>query len=329
MPVTVKPGKYMHFEGNEYEVTASATNSETLEEMVIYRPSGGSELWVCPASVWVGTVDHFGQTIKRFTRLDEVAAEASIQIPPGGINKYNNSAEKVKLFLSLFTGREDVFAKRYDSAKSGKSGYVPACYIEWSPQYPRSGGGKVKCSECPNHRFIPFDSGVVENHLTGRLTAGAYPMLPDETCRFLAFDFDGKEYSPDDLRRDVSAIREACIEKVISMAVERSRSGTGIHFWIFFASNIPVKTARKFGSSLITYAMNNHHELSFKTYDRMIPNQDTTPKGRFGSLIALPLQKVPRKNKNSEFVDENFTAYADQWAYLSNIRKYALEEDRY
>ncbi|MDR3295924.1 MAG: DEAD/DEAH box helicase family protein [Clostridiales Family XIII bacterium] len=168
----------------------------------------------------------------------------------------------------------------------------------------------------------------MEKHLKGQMTAGIYPMFPDETCRFLVFDFDGKEndYSPEDLRRDANAIREVCGEKSISMAVERSRSGKGIHFWVFFAECIPVSTARKFGSSLITCAMNKHHELAFKTYDRMIPTQDTLPKGGFGNLIALPLQKMPREQGNSAFVDEEFNVYPDQWNYLSNVKKYSLEE---
>ena len=164
------------------------------------------------------------------------------------------------------------------------------------------------------------------------MTIGLYPMFPDETCRFLAFDFDQKgcngkdDYSLDHLHRDVTVVRKVCHEKGISMAVERSRSGQGIHFWIFFAENIPVRTARKFGSSLITYAMNKQYKLPFKTYDRMIPAQDTLPKGGFGNLVALPLQKIPREQGDSLFVDENFNIYPDPWSYLSNIKKYTLEE---
>jgi hypothetical protein len=158
------------------------------------------------------------------------------------------------------------------------------------------------------------------------MTIGVYPMYSDESCRFLAFDFDGKEYSHTDLQRDVTAIREACAEKDISMAVERSRSGKGIHFWLFFAENIPTSIARKFGSSLITYTMSRNHVLPFKTYDRMIPSQDTLPKGGFGNLIALPLQKTPRDNGNSVFLDEKFDVYSDQWNCLHNVKKYTLDE---
>lgn len=319
----IKAGKYVRFKGKEYEVIGTATNSETLEEVVVYRAlDGDGELWVCPAEMWNKIVELDGLHVNRFTHIgDEIALK-----PPIGIHDYSTPTEKVELFMSLFAGRDDVFAKRWENAKKGSAGYVPVCLNQWSPLCPKGGDGKMKCGECPNQNFVRYDQDVVEEHLKGRLTVGIYPMFPDETCRFLAFDFDGKDYSPEDLRRDVTAIREVCAEKDISMAVERSRSGNGIHFWVFFTDHIPTATARKFGSSLITHAMNRHHELSFKTYDRMIPNQDILPKGGFGNLIALPLQKMPRKQGNSVFVDENFNAYADQWRYLYGIKKHTPEE---
>ena len=318
----IKPGKYIHFKGNEYEVTGTATHSETLEEMVVYRALyGEGGLWVRPAAMWEEIVEHNGRRVKRFTHKDELVAT-----PVSGVNNYSPPAEKIELFLSLFAGREDVVAKRWENAGKGRSGYVPACISEWSPACPKTGGGRMKCGDCPDQNFIRLSTDVMEKHLKGQLTIGVYPMFPDETCRFLAFDFDGKDYRPEELRRDVSAIREICAEKQIGMAVERSRSGKGIHFWVFFSENIPAVTARKFGSSLITYAMDKHHELKFETYDRLIPNQDTMPKGGFGSLIALPLQKSPREKDNSVFIDEHFNAYADQWNYLYNIRKYSHDE---
>ncbi|NLB80343.1 MAG: DUF1653 domain-containing protein, partial [Clostridiaceae bacterium] len=322
MLMPIKYGKYIRFKGNEYEVIGTAIHSETLEEMVIYRALYGDKgVWVCPASMWNEMVEHNGQRMKRFTHENEIVPE-----PPIGVHKHSTPAEKVELFLSCFAGRYDVFAKRWENPKKGINGYVPACHNEWSPRCPKSGGSKIKCSECTNQDFIKFDSTAVEKHLTGQLTIGVYPMFSDETCRFLAFDFDGKEYTQEELRRDVAAIRDSCDEKGISMAMECSRSGKGIHFWIFFDENIPASTARKFGSSLITYSMNKHHNLSFKTYDRLIPAQETIPKGGFGNLIALPLQKAPREQGRSVFVDENFNQYPDQWNYLYNIKKYNLSE---
>ena len=318
----IKPGKYIHFKGNEYEVIGTAAHSETLEDMVVYRALGGDGgLWVRPAAMWNEIVEHNGRPVKRFTHQDEFVA-----VPAAGVHNHSLPNEKVNLFLSLFAGRDDVFAKRWENAQKSASGYVPACNNDWRPVCPKAGGGRMKCGDCPKQNFIRLDAGAIEKHLKGDLTIGVYPMFPDETCRFLAFDFDGKDYSPGELHRDVSAVLEVCSEKQISMTVERSRSGKGVHFWIFFSENIPAATARKFGSSLITHAMDKHHELAFKTYDRLIPSQDTLPNGGFGNLIALPLQKSPRIKNNSVFVDESFNAYADQWNFLHGVKKYTLDE---
>jgi superfamily II DNA or RNA helicase len=231
------------------------------------------------------------------------------------------------LFLSLFAGRDDVFAERWENVQKKISGYAPVCNRKWSPLCPKSDGGKMKCTQCLQQDFARYNADAVAQHLKGVRTVGIYPMFPDETCRFLVFDFDGKgEYNPEYLRLDVVVIREACAEKSISKAMELSRSGKGIHFWIFFAENIPASMARRFGSSLITDAMNKNHRLPFKTYDRMIPLQDTLTKDGLGNLIALPLQRKPRDEENSVFVDEDFIAYTDQWNYLYNIKKYTQEE---
>jgi len=321
--MSIKLGKYIHFKGKEYEVIGMATHSETQEELVVYRALYDEcALWARPAVMWNEEVDYNGHRIKRFTHIDDIVKEE----PPIGVHNYSKPAEKLALFLSLFAGRDDVFAKRWENAKKGTAGYVPVCHNEWTPLCPKSNGGKMRCSECHNQNFVRYSENSIELHLTGKLTAGAYPMFLDETCRFLVFDFDGKSCTPEVLYRDVVAIRKVCTEKNINMAVERSRSGKGFHFGIFFSENIPTVTARKFGSSLITYAMTKHHELPFQTYDRMLPNQDTLPKGGFGNLIALPLQKLPREQENSVFIDENFSAYADQWNYLFHIKRYCLTE---
>ena len=266
------------------------------------------------------------EMIKRPPVIETSETDTATISISGPITNESKSSDKIALFLSLFSGRTDVFAKRWENQKSGKTGYSPACANFWNYTCPKKKGVKVKCSECSAQRFIPFDEKIIKEHLLGKQIVGAYPMLPDETCRFLAFDFDAKAYVPDELRRDVSAIREVCTDNNISMAVERSRSGYGIHFWIFFSEPISASVARKFGSSVITNAMNKHHGLSFKTYDRLIPTQDSLPKGGFGNLIALPLQKEPRQNGNSEFIDENFVSYPDQWGYLSQVKCYTLQE---
>jgi len=136
----------------------------------------------------------------------------------------------------------------------------------------------------------------------------------NETCHFLAIDFDDEGW-----QKDVSTLRDVCSSFNIPIAVERSRSGNGAHVWFFFEQPILASLARRFGSAMLTYAMSKQHDIPFKSYDRFFPNQDTMPKGGFGNLIALPLQKAARANGNSIFIDELLQPYDDQWAFLSTI----------
>jgi hypothetical protein len=261
--------------------------------------------------------------------IDDIVPEPVPMNEPkdsSNINKRSTTMEKIELFLTLFAGRDDVYAERFENNQTGFAGYAPVCRKRFENICPKKNDRKMKCTKCPLQNFTRYGANAIERHLLGEKTVGAYPMFPDETCRFLAFDFDGKNYTPEELRRDVTIIREACKEKNICMAVERSRSGNGIHFWIFFEENIPTGTARKFGSSLITYAMGVNHKLPFKTYDRMIPSQDTLTKDGLGNLIALPLQKKPRADGNSVFLDNDFNACADQWEFLHGVKKYTLKD---
>ena len=147
---------------------------------------------------------------------------------------------------------------------------------------------------------------------------GVYPMLEDETCSFLAVDFDKGCW-----RDDVAAFAATCRSKKVPFAVERSRSGDGAHVWFFFISPISADVARKMGCYLITETMAQRHELSMASYDRLFPNQDTMPRGGFGNLIALPFQDGPRQQGNSVFVDETWTPYPEQWAFLASVRRMA------
>ena len=226
------------------------------------------------------------------------------------------SAEKVKLFRSLFRGREEVFPTRFMSKKTGKSGYAPACrnkFVKGVCELP-----KVKCGECPNQAFIPFDDAAVVGHLTGRHVMGVYPLLDDETCWFLAVDFDKSTWT-----EDVGAFVETCRRAGLPVAVERSRSGNGAHVWFFFSSPVPASIARKMGCYLITETMSSRHQLSMDSYDRLFPSQDTMPRGGFGNLIALPLQHEPRQRGNSVFLDDQLKPYPDdrQWAYLASVTR--------
>ena len=238
-------------------------------------------------------------------------------------NKYSSAKEKIDLFRSLFKGREDVFARRWQSTSTGRSGYQPVCENEWAEGL--CDKRKFKCSNCPNRNLKPLTNEDIYRHLEGkdglaRDVIGIYPMLQDETCHFLCADFDDNSFE-----KDVTAFREACEELDVPVCVERSRSGNGAHAWIFFDSPIPAATARKLGSGILTKAMEKRGELSFKSYDRLFPNQDTMPDGGFGNLVALPLQGLARKNGNSVFVDEQFCPYGDQWAYLSTVKRLSAD----
>jgi hypothetical protein len=233
----------------------------------------------------------------------------------------NSSAdEKISLFCKLFRGRRDVFPTRWENRKSGRTGYSPACSNEW--QYGICAKPKVKCGECPNQSFIPLTETIIAKHLRGRdesgreFIAGIYPLQSDETCWFIAADFD-KETWIDDTR----AFMETCRIKGVDAALERSRSGKGGHIWIFFEEPIPARIARQMGASLLTETMERRPEIGFSSYDRFFPNQDTMPLGGFGNLIALPLQKSARELGNSVFVDDNLTPFDDQWAFLSSIKR--------
>lgn len=231
-----------------------------------------------------------------------------------GVTNNSSSAEKVKLFLSLFKGRDNVFARRWEKRKKETSGYSPACANEW-----KSGiclKPKVTCTNCKHKEYIPLDEKVVEAHLRGQnnLVVGVYPLLLNETCHLLVIDFDD-----DGWQKDVSTLRRVCSLFDIPIAVVRFRSGNDAHVWFFFEQPISASQARKFGSAMLTYAMSKQHDIPFKSYDRLFPNQDTMPKGGFGNLIALPLQKAARVNGNSMFIDKSFQPYNDQWAFLSKV----------
>ncbi|MBR9986261.1 MAG: DEAD/DEAH box helicase family protein, partial [Desulfosarcina sp.] len=250
------------------------------------------------------------------------AVQAEIKVPEGESNDGNHCTDvnctsdalsKIRLFMSLFKGRDDVYAKRWENENKGTSGYAPVCLNQWQPGI--CGKPKISCSKCKNKSYAAMDENAIEDHLRGKAVVGIYPMLPDETCCFLAMDFD-----KDNWEKDITVVRDVCNEFMIPIAVERSRSGKGCHAWFFFEHPVSAVLARKFATAILTSAMSRRHEIQFKSYDRLFPSQDTMPKGGLGNLIALPLQKEARENANSEFIDETFQSYVDQWAFLSTIR---------
>jgi len=206
-----------------------------------------------------------------------------------------------------------VFPTRFVSKKTGKPGYAPACankFVRGVCDLPR-----IKCGECPNQAFQAVDDRAILNHLKGHHVMGVYPLLGDETCWFLAADFDKASWQD-----DVAALVGTCRGTGVPVSVERSRSGNGAHAWFFFAQPAAANIARRMGCYLITETMSRRYEMGMDSYDRLFPNQDTMPRGGFGNLIALPLQHDSRKDGNTLFLDDAFEPHADQWTYLASIR---------
>jgi superfamily II DNA or RNA helicase len=229
-------------------------------------------------------------------------------------SKEERAAKRIALFRSLFRGRQDVYSRRWENSNS-RSGYAPAALKDWKA-INTSRPEDRKRVEKQTRTFLPLTDTVIESHLLGKETIGIYPLLPDETCWFLAVDFDKKSWQD-----DARAFLETCEELNVPAVLERSRSGNGGHIWIFFDHALAAVTARKLGCAILTRAMERRHQLGLDSYDRFFPNQDTMPKGGFGNLIALPLQLAPRKLGNSVFIGADFCPHPDQWQFLSTIRR--------
>ena len=235
------------------------------------------------------------------------------------ITNRSPTRDKIALFRALFDGREDVYPRRWENAGKGKAGYAPVCAKEWQRGVCHK--PRVRCGACPNQAFVPITDEAVEGHLRGRHTLGVYPMLPDDTCRFLAADFDKETW-----RRDAGAYLAACRAKGVPAALERSRSGNGAHVWFFFEEPVAASLARRLGAHLLTEAMERNPDIGFRSYDRFFPSQDTLPQGGFGNLVALPLQGGPRESGNSVFLDADFEPWPDQWSFLSGLPRLSATE---
>src|ERR1700730_4577864 len=195
-------------------------------------------------------------------------------------SKEDRARKRIALFRGLFRGREDVYARRWEST-DGRSGYVPGALKDWRAINKSRPEDRKKVDQ-KTRKFFPLTDTVIEDHLLGKETIGVYPLLPDETCWFLAADFDKATWEYDSL-----AFLETCQELTVPAVLERSRSGKGGHIWIFFDRALPAITARKLGCVLLTRTMERRHQVGLDSYDRFFPNQDTMPKGGLANLIAL------------------------------------------
>jgi len=234
---------------------------------------------------------------------------------PSPISPDSNSytpEQKIAIFRGLFRGRTDIFANRWQN-KQGRNGYSVACNNEWVQGICNK--PHVKCQECNHRQFTELNDQVIYSHLAGQQVTGLYPLMHDNTCYFLAADFDKGQW-----QEEVKAMSKACHSFEIPHAIEISRSGNGAHLWIFFNEKVPAREARLLGFGLLDKAMEFYPNLSFDSYDRLFPNQDILPEGGFGNLIALPLQKEARLSDNSSFIDNELKVIQDQWQYLAQMK---------
>ena len=189
-----------------------------------------------------------------------------------------STEEKLALFRRLFRGRSDVYPVRWESKTTGKSGYAPACANDKFARRANlhSEGGRraramdgqsewragvcekprIKCADCSHRLLIPLSDAVIYDHLAGEHTVGVYPLLEDDSCYFLAVDFDKSDW-----RDDARAFMQSCDELGVPAALEISRSGKGAHAWVFFAGRVSARDARRLGTAIISHTCARTRQL--------------------------------------------------------------------
>ena len=260
-----------------------------------------------------------GTRIKKFDVTDKIASD---------------------FFMMFCRGRKDLYDLRYTNPKTGKNGYYTQCFNRWDRGCHIQKKDGVRCKDCELRAYKPVTLPLIKAHMNGTDPNGndvvaIYPMLENNLCQLLVFDFDNhakgaeqEDYANTDDRwkEEINALRRICKNLDVDAVVERSRSGRGAHLWIFFKEMIPARLARKFGFALLEKGAESVNLKSFKYYDRMIPTQDALPEGGLGNVIALPLQGMALKSGNSAFVDENWNAYEDQLKVLVGTRRLTRQE---
>ena len=232
------------------------------------------------------------------------AQGAFFEAAPGIVHHRSPQDAKVAFFGALFAARTDVYAVRYDNARTGKGGWIPAVR-----------GGWQKGVRHEDRNYLPLTAAVLAAHLKGEAHIGLYPLLDGDRCWWLAADFDGPEAMFDALMY-VKAGRAL----QVPVALEVSRSGVGAHAWVFFTAPVPAELARRLGTGLLREAMALRGRMTLASYDRLFPSQDLLPVGGIGNLIAAPLFKPARDNGATVFLDlETLERHEDQWAYLSAL----------
>ena len=260
-----------------------------------------------------------GTRIKKFDVTDKIASD---------------------FFMMFCRGRKDLYDLRYTNPKTGKNGYYTQCFNRWDRGCHIQKKDGVRCKDCELRAYKPVTLPLIKAHMNGTDPNGndvvaIYPMLENNLCQLLVFDFDNhakgaeqEDYAniDDSWKEEINALRSICKNLNVDAVVERSRSGRGAHLWIFFKEMVPARLARKFGFALLEKGAESVNLKSFKYYDRMIPTQDALPEGGLGNVIALPLQGLALKSGNSAFVDENWNAYEDQLKVLAGTRRLTRQE---
>lgn len=208
-------------------------------------------------------------------------------------------SQKIGLFKSLFIGREDVYAKYWINKDGTKKGYSPVAYTFRGNDY------------------IPIDENIIQSHLEGKVRLGTYAVVNQTMAKFLVLDLDKQSFID-----DARAIKKICDELHLNPLFEISKSGNGIHIWLFFENLVRASDARKLGDILVTKAMDISDGIDMGSYDRMFPNQDFVAPDALGNLVALPLHFGSRSENKTVFIDiDTMQSFNDQWDVLKTGKK--------
>ena len=248
---------------------------------------------------------------RRETAPPGPAQSGLFEAPPGLVHAGSPPEAKVALFGALFAARTDVYAVRWENARTGKAGWLPAVRGGWRKGVPQA-----------EREYLPLTAEVLASHLSGEVHAGLYPLLDGDRCWWMAADFDGPAAMLDAL-----AYLKAARSLEVRAALEVSRSGVGAHAWVFFTGPVTAETARRLGTGLLREAMALRGQMDLASYDRLFPSQDVLPAGGVGNLIAAPLHGRSRRDGATVFLDlATLEPHEDQWAFLLTLGRMSPRE---